>query len=155
MSRETRADKLVCSAFFLFQKWHHLSSGWPETMQNSTTWLNYFRSDEFSNQTGVKIARHPRAEAFFPWIFAAAASDPCTCAGCLSQGWLCGTHAGRAWLFCRRQWGASHSPGSPMSPELPSWSCKMLCVNKQTCVWMKKKTEISLTLLVHGAPSPP
>lgn len=29
--------------FFLFQKWHHLSSGWPETRHNSTTWLNYFR----------------------------------------------------------------------------------------------------------------
>lgn len=32
---------------------------------------------------------------------------------------------------------------------------QMLCVNKQTCVWMKKKTEISLTLLVHDAPDPP
>lgn len=32
---------------------------------------------------------------------------------------------------------------------------KMLHVNKQTCVWMKNKAEISLTLLVCCAPDPP
>lgn len=86
--------------FFLFQKWHHLSSGWPETRHNSTTWLNYFRMGEFTNQTCVKTARHPNAEAFLPCSFAAAASDPCTCAECLIHGRVYGTRE-RAWLFCR------------------------------------------------------
>lgn len=147
--RKLRLTNWCVQAFLLFQKWHHLSSGWPETTHNSNAWLSYFRMGEFSSQIGVKIAQPPNTEVFLPLSFAAAGSGPCACAGCLSHGWVVvWHHTWRAWLFCRCPLGSSHRPGRPISSELPSWSHKMLCVNKQTCVWMKKKTEISLTLLV-------
>lgn len=157
MSKEVGLTNWYVQAFFLFQNWHHLCSGWPETTHNSTTWFNYFRMGEFSNQIGVKIANDIQMLKYsFPSLLQQLPVTPVYVLNTsVMVGCLCGTHTWTAWFSCRRQRGPSHSPGSPMSPELPSWSYKMLCINKQTCVWMKKKTEISLTLLVHGAPNPP